>query len=142
MQVQRAIAAGATGPNRRPSNRREAVNFYEPTSPHRMCRVLPPSFARVLRPGRHVVSRRTTPRKPSSWPTTRRSDSPQASGQRAAKSGEFIDGIEALGQVFVNASVASDPRLHFGGMKRSGYGRELGTAGIREFVNTKTVWIR
>ncbi len=55
--------------------------------------------------------------------------------------GERIARKLECGLAFVNGMVKSDPRLPFGGIKQSGYGRELSYLGIREFVNTKTLWI-
>jgi succinate-semialdehyde dehydrogenase/glutarate-semialdehyde dehydrogenase len=58
----------------------------------------------------------------------------------SAEREKFINGLES-GMVFINRMVASDPRLPFGGVKRSGHGRELAIFGIREFMNIKTVSI-
>jgi len=57
------------------------------------------------------------------------------------KAKKYAEKIES-GSVFINGIVKSDPRLPFGGIKNSGYGRELSHYGIKEFVNIKTVWIK
>jgi succinate-semialdehyde dehydrogenase/glutarate-semialdehyde dehydrogenase len=56
--------------------------------------------------------------------------------------GERLTGRIEAGMTFVNSLVRSNPRLPFGGVKKSGYGRELSADGIREFTNKKTVWIQ
>ena len=57
-----------------------------------------------------------------------------------AERGRFIRDL-AAGLVFINGNVTSYPQLPFGGVKNSGFGRELSGHGIREFCNIKTVWI-
>lgn len=60
---------------------------------------------------------------------------------RDVQRGQRVGRRVQSGALFVNAVVASDPRVPFGGIKRSGYGRELAGEGIREFVNVRTFWV-
>jgi succinate-semialdehyde dehydrogenase/glutarate-semialdehyde dehydrogenase len=60
---------------------------------------------------------------------------------RDQERGEKLARKVETGAMFINGLTKSDPRLPFGGIKKSGYGRELASYGIREFVNIKTIWI-
>ena len=139
--VDDALDAGRAGAVRRPAPHGAAGGwYYEPTvltGDHRRD-AHPPRGG--VRPGRHALPGRRTWTRRSSWPTTRRSASVPTCGRATRTSSErFVRDLEA-GGVFFNGMTASHPALPFGGVKRSGYGRELSGHGIREFCNTTTVW--
>ncbi len=144
-QVQTSVAAGAKillgGQPFKAGGKLERGNFYEPTvlvdipkdSPAYRDEIFGPvaSLFRVANIGEAIqlANATTFGLGAAAWTDD------NAEGAR------FIDELVA-GCVFINGMVASDPRLPFGGVKHSGYGRELGEFGIREFVNVKTVWIK
>lgn len=139
-QVQRSIAAGATlltGGQRlnRPGN------FYEPTVLANVPRDAPISCEEVFGPVAMLFRVTNIDEAIGLGNATSFGLGAAAWTTDAAEQGRFITELEA-GSVFVNGMVASDPRLPFGGIKNSGYGRELGEFGMREFVNVKTVWIK
>jgi NAD-dependent aldehyde dehydrogenases len=138
-QVQKSVAAGAkvlTGGKRvdRPGY------FYEPTVLTNIPTSAPAYREEVFGPVALMFRVRD-----ASQAVSIANDSPFGLGSSVWTSDPdeqefFVRELEA-GMVFINAMVASDPRLPFGGVKRSGYGRELGAEGIREFTNIKTVYV-
>jgi succinate-semialdehyde dehydrogenase/glutarate-semialdehyde dehydrogenase len=138
-QVQKTIAAGAkllTGGNRIHGR----GFFYEPTVLINVPAESPAYREEVFGPVASVFRVRD-----AAEAIEKANDSTFGLGASAWTSDpaeqEFFTSDLETGMVFINAMVASDPRLPFGGVKRSGFGRELGAAGIREFTNAKTIWI-
>jgi succinate-semialdehyde dehydrogenase/glutarate-semialdehyde dehydrogenase len=138
-QVQKSIAAGAkllTGGNRIHG----PGFFYEPTVLINVPRESPAYREEVFGPVASVFRVRDADEAVERANDTTFGLGASAWTNEPSEQELFMSELEA-GMVFINAMVASDPRLPFGGVKRSGFGRELGATGIREFMNTKTIWI-
>ena len=138
-QVQKAVAAGArvlTGGTRpdRPGN------FFEPTVLVNLDLNAPVSCEEIFGPVAMLFPASGIDEAIQIANATPFGLGSSAWTNDAREQAQFIEELEA-GSVFINGMVASDPRLPFGGVKHSGYGRELAEFGIREFVNIKTVWI-
>ena len=138
-QVQKSIAAGAkllTGGNRIHG----PGFFYEPTVLVDVPKDSPAWREEVFGPVASIFRIRDSTEAIELANDTAFGLAASAWTNDAAEQEVFVSELES-GMVFVNALVGSDPRLPFGGIKRSGFGRELGAHGIREFTNIKTIWI-
>jgi succinate-semialdehyde dehydrogenase/glutarate-semialdehyde dehydrogenase len=139
-QVEKAIASGArllTGGRRID----RTGNFYEPTVLDNIEPSTPVSCEEIFGPVAMLFRVKNIEEAIAIANATSFGLGSAAWTNDPAEQSKFIEGIEA-GSVFINGMVASDPRLPFGGVKNSGFGRELAEFGIREFVNIKTVWIK
>ncbi len=138
-QVDQAVAGGArvltggtkiSGPG----------NFYKPTVLENVKRGTPIYYEEIFGPVAMLFQFRTVEEAVEIANDTRYGLGASVWSQDRQEQDFLIARLEA-GSVFVNSNVVSDVRLPFGGIKRSGYGRELADVGIREFVNIKTVWV-
>jgi succinate-semialdehyde dehydrogenase/glutarate-semialdehyde dehydrogenase len=139
-QVQQTVAAGArllTGG--RPVNR--PGNFYLPTVLANVPRASPAYGEELFGPVASLFRVKDVDEAIRIANDTRFGLGASAWTNDVTEQQRFLDELEA-GMVFLNQMVASDPRLPFGGVKRSGFGRELSLHGIREFTNIKTVWVK
>jgi succinate-semialdehyde dehydrogenase/glutarate-semialdehyde dehydrogenase len=138
-QVQSSVAAGArlvTGGNR--PNRNGC--YYEPTILADVCKGMLAYSAETFGPVVSIITARD-----EEDAIRIANDSEFGLGgcvwTRDPERGECVARKVETGAMFVNGMTKSDPRLPFGGTKKSGYGRELASYGIKEFVNIKTIWI-
>ena len=138
-QVNRSVEMGARilcGGHRHDNN----SLFYEPTLIHHVTKGMPVYDEETFGPVSVVI-----PAKDPEDAIRLANDTSYGLGAslwtRDLELAERLAGQIEAGAVFINGMTKSDPRLPFGGTKRSGYGRELAYPGIREFVNQKTVWI-
>jgi succinate-semialdehyde dehydrogenase/glutarate-semialdehyde dehydrogenase len=139
-QVRRSQAAGArvvVGGSRVAEG---GGNFFQPTVLTDVTRDMPVFREETFGPVAAVVRARD-----EAEALELANDSPYGLGSalwtRDIERGRRLAADIEAGSVFINGMVASDPRLPFGGIKRSGFGRELSHYGIKEFVNIQTVWI-
>jgi acyl-CoA reductase-like NAD-dependent aldehyde dehydrogenase len=138
-QVQSSVEAGArvlTG-GKRPAGK---GFFYEPTLLADVPPEAPALTEEVFGPAAAIVTVRDADDAIARANATRFGLSNNLWTRDLHKARRLARELES-GGVFINGMTASDPRLPFGGIKKSGYGRELSAFGLREFVNVKTVWI-
>jgi succinate-semialdehyde dehydrogenase/glutarate-semialdehyde dehydrogenase len=136
-QVQRSVAAGARlllGGRRRPG----PGNFYEPTVLADIPRRAPAYHEELFGPVASLFRVRGLEEAIAVANDTQFGLAASVWTSAGAEADRFARTLET-GSVFINGMVASDPRFPFGGIRNSGYGRELGAFGPREFVNIKTV---
>ena len=138
-QVQRTVSAGAVV--RLGGREVEGPGFtYEPTIIDNVDPSMVAFCEETFGPVAAMIRSSSTEDR-SDWPTRRSLVWRLQFGRPMSRAARQISRRIDAGAVFINGVVMSDPRLPFGGIKKSGYGRELGSYGIREFTNVKTVWI-